>query len=103
VYAVDSLDSLLELTNVPPEAGAPCPAVFAEDHQLVLSYWTHDTRPNAPTTTPLAVIQFRQPYFHLFGPPNDEAIEGIRFRTGGSVRMESSEWFARLLSGTWNR
>ena len=77
MYFIDKLDAVVELDGIPlPEPGAPCPKVFAEENQLVLSYWGRDEPPYPPTTAPLAVVRVRRPYFHMFGPPNDEALTG---------------------------
>jgi hypothetical protein len=79
MYTVDELDRPveIELGGVPLlDPGAPCPIVFAEENQLVLSYWVCDEPPYPPTTAPIAVVRFHRPYFHMFGPPNDEAFAG---------------------------
>src|SRR5262245_18529904 len=77
MYIVDQLDRPVELEGIPlPDPGAPCPIVFAEEHQLVLSYWVRDEPPHPPAAAPLAIVRFCRPYFHMFGPPNDEAFAG---------------------------
>jgi hypothetical protein len=77
LYTVDDLDQLVELLSVPKqEPNVPDPAVFAKESLLVLSYWERDDPPLHPTTQPMAAVVFEYPYFHLFGPPNDEAISG---------------------------
>ena len=77
MYIVDELDTVIALSDVPkPKYGAPCPIVIADEHRLVLSYWEIDEPPYEPATAPLAVIRFRHPYMHTFGPPDEEAIAG---------------------------
>lgn len=78
MYPIDEVDRLLELPEVPrPEPGAPCPVLLAEENRLVLSYWLPETPPYpADPTAPFAFIRFERPYFHSFGPPNDEALQG---------------------------
>jgi hypothetical protein len=43
--------------------------VLAEESSVVLSYSTRDEPPFQPTTAPLAIVRFGEPYLHLFGPP----------------------------------
>jgi len=77
MYIVDELDRAVELEGFPLlDPGAPCPNVFAEEHQLVLSYCVRDEPPYPPTTAPLAIVRFSRPYFHMFGPPNVETFDG---------------------------
>ena len=77
MYTVDELDRPVKLEGIPlPDTGAPSPMVFVEEHHLVLSYWLCDQPPYPPTTAPLAIVRFSRPYFHMFGPPNDEAFAG---------------------------
>ena len=76
MYAIDDLDTVIELSKVPrPEPGAPNPIVFADDHKLVLSYWIPDESPDR-STAPMAFVRFGRKHLHLFGPPNDEALTG---------------------------
>src|SRR4051812_43752588 len=84
MYIVDELDSVTDLASVPlPIRGLPSPIVFAEEGSVVLSYSASDEPPFQPTTSPLAIIRFKEPYLHffgpplyLFGPPNEESIVG---------------------------
>ena len=77
MYSIDQLDRVRELTNIPAmDVGAPCPLVFADEAGLVLAYRVRDEPPYQPTTQPLAVVRFHGSYFHSFGPPNDEALDG---------------------------
>jgi hypothetical protein len=106
MYFVDELDAIVSLDGIQlPEPGAPyapCPKVFAEDNQLILSYWGLDEPAYRPTTAALAVVRFRRPYFHMFGPPNEEALTGHPlaesglypygiFRMGKSSLVRSTE------------
>lgn len=69
MYTVDELDVVVALSEIPkPEAGAPAPVVLANEQSLVLSYRT--------ATAPFAFVRFSMPYLHIFGPPNDEALDG---------------------------
>ena len=77
MYSIDRLDRVRELTNIPAmDTGSPCPLVLAHEAGLVLAYWVRDEPPYPPTTQSLAVVRFRGSYFHSFGPPNDEALNG---------------------------
>src|SRR5262249_49172654 len=70
MYTIDDHDELIELTGAPKmETGAPHPIVFSTERSLAISYWVRESEE-------LAIIRFHRPSFHLFGPPNDEAIRG---------------------------
>lgn len=77
MYEIDELDSVLELMSVPQmEPGAPAPVILAEEGALVLSYELRDQILEQPTKSPVAIVRFLRPRFHLFGLPNDEALKG---------------------------
>ena len=102
MYNVDEFDAIIELAEVPKQnSGSPCPIVIAEDWRLALSYWEIDDPPCQPTTAPLAVICFRRPYMHLFGPPNEDAISGHPLSgrglyPGGAFRVDHSSLIRHL-------
>jgi len=78
MYSVDNLDQVVKLDDVPrPEAGAPIPMVLADEDGLVLSYLLRQDTPNHfDSAETFALVRFRLPLMHLFGPPNDEALHG---------------------------
>jgi len=88
MYAVDQLDAVVKLTNVPQSSiGAPCPMLLAGEHYLHLAYYLQNTPSGWDGSTvrvledssgnePCALVEFKQAYAHMFGPPNDEAFEG---------------------------
>src|SRR4029453_19179478 len=88
MYPVDELDTVVELPDCPrPDIGAPLPLVIADDYNLVLAYLVAEPDPAwdgsyATVVSPrseellVAVVRFRRPYAHMFGPPNDEAFPG---------------------------
>ena len=102
IYSLDGRDSVVELDGVPEiEPGAPCPELVADEHNLTLTYWTPDKPPYLPTTAPQAVVRFSDCWFHLFGSPNDEALEGHPLyshglRAYGTYRVENSSLIRHL-------
>jgi hypothetical protein len=78
MYSVDNLDEVVALDGVPlPETGAPLPMVLADDYGVVLSYLLNIApQQDAGSVEEFAFVRFRSPLMHLFGPPNDEALEG---------------------------
>lgn len=79
-------DAVSVLTDVPaPEVGAPCPRLLASEGALALAYF-YDVpvppgepacRPSGePSDRAMAVVTFERPRAHIFGPPNDEALDG---------------------------
>jgi hypothetical protein len=64
MYIVDELDRPVELNGIPLlDPGAPCPLVFAEENQLVVSYWVRDEPPYPPTTAPFSHSALPSPVF----------------------------------------
>ena len=103
MYPIDERDRLGELPNVPkPEPGAPCPILLAEENRLVVSYWLPEVPPyDTGPTGPFAFVRFHGPYFHLFGSPNDEALDGHPLSKCGLApysvyEVESSSLIRRL-------
>jgi hypothetical protein len=88
MYLVDEQDEVLELSDVPPpDLGAPLPCVCSDEHRLLLAYIVSEPDPDwdgsyvtviSPQSAGMAIalITFRWPYAHMFGPPNDEAFQG---------------------------
>ena len=86
MYPVDEKDTVVEISDAPrPDVGAPLPLLLADDHRLLLAYLLSDPDPNWDGTyvnvvssdsagMAVAMIRFRRPYTHMFGPPNDEAF-----------------------------
>ena len=71
MYAVDSLDKVLNFEGVPDHSpGAPVPQILANDNSLVLAYAV------APGGEEYAVVKFISSRAHYFGSPNDEALSG---------------------------
>jgi hypothetical protein len=113
MYTVDGHDTVHELRDVPRSSpGAPCPALVGDEHRLFLVYLVHQVDPGwdgtsirivGPTTEGegVAVIEFKNPYAQMFGPPNDEAFEGHPLAERGllpyrAFTVESSSWVRRL-------
>jgi hypothetical protein len=88
MYSVDKKDSVIELNNAPQSSvGAPCPVVFATEHTVHIAYYIEDVPKGWDGSTlrvvdeyssgeSVALVNFKWPYAHMFGPPNDEAFDG---------------------------
>jgi hypothetical protein len=111
-YTPDERDRVVLLADAPQsDAGAPLPVVLASDFRLLLVYllqqyprdWDGTPRVVGADTDdlPVAIVEFQQPYAHIFGPPNDEAIAGHPLctrglRTYGAYIVEESSWIRSL-------
>jgi len=88
------------LETVPqPDAGAPVPALVADESRVELAFITRRIRPSDPES--IAVAAFVRPYAHMFGPPNDEAFDGHPLagrglHPYGVFRIDNSSWIHRL-------
>jgi hypothetical protein len=113
MYSVDEKDTVVELTHAPrPDAGAPLPIVLADDYRLLLAYLLSEPDPDwdgsyvnvvSPDSEGMevAVIRFRRPYAHMFGPPNDEAFSGHPLANRGLspyavFEVRQSSWIRQL-------
>jgi hypothetical protein len=113
VYEVDDLDQVIKLHDAPkPDVGAPLPHLVCDDGRVILAYLVSEPAPawdgSSPTVVspdsegcPVAIVQFRLPYAHLFGPPNDEAFSGHPLARRGLrpyavFEVQQSSWLRRL-------
>jgi hypothetical protein len=113
MYPVDEKDTVVELTDAPrPDVVAPLPLVLADDYRLLLAYLLSEPDSNwdgtyvnvvSPDSEGMAVaaIQFRRPYAHMFGPPNDEAFSGHPLANRGLdpyavFEVHQSSWIRQL-------
>jgi hypothetical protein len=70
MYPIDERDRVVELDDIPkPVTGAPEPIVVADEQAVVVSYVAE--YPNK-----FCSVRFHLAHTHLFGAPNDEALEG---------------------------
>jgi hypothetical protein len=109
MYSVDDCDRVSELTDLPQSSvGAPLPMVCATEGALVVAYlveqfnaaWDGTWVRSVDAQTPgeqVAVVQFRRPYAHQFGPPNDEAFMGHPLAARGlhpygAFEVRDSSW-----------
>lgn len=88
MYTVDARDKVTPRNDLPQSSiGAPCPMVLAGEGLLHLAYYLEQRDDDWDGTTvrivtedstdePCALVRFRRPRAHLFGPPNDEAFKG---------------------------
>jgi hypothetical protein len=113
MYTVDGRDSVVELAGVPQSCtGAPLPVVLANEHDLLLAFLLCEPHPNWDGKTiemvspksdnkALAIVRFRSPRAHYFGPPNDEAFGGHPLasrglRPYGAFEVQDSSWIRHL-------
>jgi hypothetical protein len=113
MYSVDGQDRVEELRDLPQSSvGAPLPAVIADEHRTFLAYLVEAVNPGwdgrsvrmvEPGTEGeiVALVSFRRPYAHFFGPPNDEAFTGhLLAERGlhpyGVFEIHNSSWVRRL-------
>jgi hypothetical protein len=112
VYEVDSLDTVVELHDVPrPDIGAPLPLILCDEGHLLLAYlmsepdpawdgsYTKEVSPESQGMS-VACIRFHWPSAHMFGPPNDEAFSGPLAARGlhpyAVFEVRDSSWIRKL-------
>src|SRR5438094_9557231 len=88
MYEVDELDRVVAIDDLPQsDTGAPIPLLLSDDHRAVLAYYVNQAPPGWDGKTPvsvgprtagmkLAIVVFELQRSVMFGPPNDEALEG---------------------------
>jgi hypothetical protein len=109
MYSVDSKDVVVPLKNAPQSSvGAPCPIVFATEHSVHLAYfienepdWNTVREIDENTKESVALVKFKNPHAHMFGPPNDEAFSGHPLASRGLrpysvTEIQNSSWLRRL-------
>jgi hypothetical protein len=111
VYTVDSKDTIVELKGAPQsDIGAPLPFVWADDYRLILEYLVSEPDPKwdgsyvnvvSPDTPGalVAIVRFKRPYVHMFGPPNDEAFHGHPLASRGLTPYAAFE----VINSSWLR
>lgn len=109
----DGSIALERLDSLPPcDAGAPLPSILSDDYRLTLFYLIADrfkhwdgrsVRSKGPLSDgeQVAILRFRSPLAHAFGPPNDEAISGHPYYGLGllpyaAFEVHGSEWVNEL-------
>lgn len=113
MYSVDQKDTVVELKDTPQSSvGAPCPVVLATEHKVHLAYYLQNipegwdgssgrVMDEHTSGEPVSLVSFRQPYAHMFGPPNDEAFGGHPLasrglRPYGVYEIRGSSWIRSL-------
>lgn len=87
IYEMDKNDEVIEAKNIPsPEPGAPLPIVASTDYDTYLAYYATVPHPDWNRTNPIevhpsmvggvALVRLERCSVHLFGYPNDEALNG---------------------------
>lgn len=113
MYSVDELDTVVELLDVPQSSvGAPIPMLLSGEHFLHLAYILQKNMDSWDGREPrvvgehsegesCALVRFRRPYAHMFGPPNDEAFDGHPLAARGLTpyavfEVKNSSWIRTL-------
>ncbi|MGH7951276.1 MAG: hypothetical protein ACREFE_05080 [Limisphaerales bacterium] len=113
MYSVDQKDRVVELTDAPRSSvGAPCPMILAGESYIYLAFFLQDTPAGWDGTTvrvvgedtvgePVALVTFKHPSAHFFGPPNDEAFSGHPLASRGLrpyrvFEVHHSSWIRTL-------
>jgi hypothetical protein len=113
MFSFGKSEKVIPLEDFPQSSiGAPCPAVIATEHSLILIFFVESQDPDWDGTTArvvgidsseecCAVVHFERPSIHSLGPPNDEAFGGHRLAKNGlqpygAFEVVNSEWI-RLL------
>ena len=111
MYEVDERDRVVPLEGVPRSTtGSPEPLLIADDSRLVLAYYCLRSTPilevspkmadQGPRGEHIAIVRFNRKT-HMFGPPNDEALEGHPLacrglQSYGAFRVDESSWIRQL-------
>jgi hypothetical protein len=108
MYEVDDKDAVIKLTDIPQsDVGAPEPVVFSNEQKTVLGYRLVDNigwdtaKVENPGPELAGIIEFRFCKALMFGPPNDEAIDGHPLYDRGlasysAFRVVNSSWLRKL-------
>jgi hypothetical protein len=113
MYSVDEKDRVRLLNDIPQSSvGAPIPVVLSSEHITVVAFYLENAPANWGGSAirivsedtagePLALVRFAPCYATMFGPPNDEAIQGHPlYERGvtpyGAFVIENSSWIRRL-------
>lgn len=100
MYNVDERDRVVELTDIPSsDVGSPTAVVFASDFDLGLAYYLGGGSYDDPEKS--AVVSFKGACSHMFGMPNDEALDGHPLysrglRSHAAFEVISSPWVRQL-------
>jgi hypothetical protein len=95
-YRVEGSDRVVELPGIPAnDVGAPIPQIWAEEHQLELSYYI--ARYERRDRDRIAVIYFHGHFAHFFGPPNEDVLEAHPLSSRGLDAYAGQE----VLNSSW--
>jgi hypothetical protein len=109
MYAVDGDDDVQALAGIPScDAGAPEPAVLADEGSVVVAYYASGNAINWDPASPenlgqaeVVVLRFSGVRSMVFGSPNDEALGGHPLFDRGlefyaAHRVLNSSWIRQL-------
>lgn len=113
MYTVDNQDVVIEVSDAPrPDVGAPLPLILSDEHHLFLAYLVSEPDPDwdgscvnvvSPNSNDeaVALIRFKGPYARMFGPPNDDTIQGHPLSNRGLepyavFEIQGSSWIRGL-------
>lgn len=85
MYQVDSEDKVVKFDAVPqPSIGAPLPIILSEEGKVILAFYLENPPEGWDGSTvrltsqqaeePIAIVELKCCYAHMFGPPNDEVF-----------------------------
>ena len=113
LFGLSDETKLRKLMDVPQSSiGAPIPMLVSGEHSLSLVFYLQAYDPDWDGTTvrlvgqnssdeSVCVVRFERPYAHMFGPPNEEAIDGhplykVGLKPFDAVEVIGSEWIEEL-------
>ncbi len=91
-------DKVVEISIKSSSAGAPCPIVLSDEHNLYVAYYLQDS-PKEYQYQAIGLVKFRGLHAYQFGAPNDEAFQGHPLYEKGlkpysSFEIKNSSWVA---------
>jgi hypothetical protein len=95
-------ETLIELTDIPAsDPGAPEPEVYANERAVMVVYRVAQRVAGDAETEACGVVVFGHVNSHVFGSPNDEALQGHRLAKYGLRpysfwEVKHSTWIAEL-------
>jgi hypothetical protein len=95
-------ERLFELTDIAAsDPGAPSPVIYATERKIVVAYYLAPSATGDGEGGASGVVIFERVDSHLFGSPNDEALQGHRLaklglRPYSFYEVRRSTWIADL-------
>ena len=112
MYQVDKKDRVEELADVPQSSvGAPCPFLVADERKVLLAFTLQERDDSFAVTSegivvtepeePVAIVEFKSCYKHIFGSPNDEVfishpLHERGLRPYAAYEIKNSSWIRQI-------